>query len=255
MNIDLIPPGDNPPHELNVFIEVPIGGEPVKYEYDKKAGAMFVDRILHTPMRYPANYGFIPQTLCDDGDPLDCLVMTRWALLPGTIIRARPVGVLHLEDEAGGDEKLLAVPVTKVSPYYKDVQDYTDLPPIVVQSEIAHQVAAALDVLLDDAKRARIKHQAKVPAKPEGGVIGLGLIVELVGGVLWHLKRPGARQPPLEADPDVEAKQPALGGRAPTLLRERLRAAHEQRAHHAERGHDPCEQFATMLPWHVSLFC
>ncbi|MBB3764887.1 inorganic diphosphatase [Sphingomicrobium lutaoense] len=137
MNIDLIPAGDNVPHELNVFIEVPIGGEPVKYEFDKEAGAMFVDRILHTPMRYPANYGFVPQTLCDDGDPLDCLVMTRWALLPGTVIRARPVGVLHLEDEAGGDEKLLAVPVTKVSPYYKNVEDYSDLPPIVVE-QIEH---------------------------------------------------------------------------------------------------------------------
>ncbi|WP_265569476.1 inorganic diphosphatase [Sphingomicrobium nitratireducens] len=137
MKLDLIPPGKNPPESLNVFIEVPIGGEPVKYEFDKASETIFVDRILHTPMRYPCNYGFIPQTLCDDGDPLDCLVMSRWALLPGTVIAARPVGVLHLEDEAGGDEKLLAVPVTKVSPYYKDVEDYTDLPPIVVE-QIEH---------------------------------------------------------------------------------------------------------------------
>ncbi|NNC47818.1 MAG: inorganic diphosphatase [Sphingomonas sp.] len=133
MNFDKLTAGPNPPHELNVFIEVPIGGEPVKYEFDKASGTMMVDRILHTPMRYPTNYGFIPQTLCDDGDPLDCLVMTRWSLLPGTVIRARPVGVLHLEDEAGGDEKLLAVPVTKVSPYYENVENYTDLPPIVVE--------------------------------------------------------------------------------------------------------------------------
>ncbi|MEN3972661.1 inorganic diphosphatase [Sphingomicrobium sp. XHP0235] len=137
MNIELIPVGDNPPEELNVFIEVPIGGEPVKYEFDKKSGAMVVDRILHTPMRYPTNYGFIPQTLCDDGDPLDCLVMTRWSLLPGTVIAARPVGVLHLEDEAGGDEKLLAVPVTRVSPYYDKVENYTDLPHIVTE-QIEH---------------------------------------------------------------------------------------------------------------------
>ena len=137
MNIDLIPVGANPPEELNVFIEVPIGGEPVKYEFDKKSGAMVVDRILHTPMRYPTNYGFIPQTLCDDGDPLDCLVMTRWSLLPGTVIAARPVGVLHLEDEAGGDEKLLAVPVTRVSPYYESVENYTDLPHIVTE-QIEH---------------------------------------------------------------------------------------------------------------------
>lgn len=137
MNIDLIPAGANPPHSVNVLIEVPIGGEPVKYEFDKKSGAIFVDRILHTPMRYPCNYGFIPQTLCDDGDPLDCLVMTRWTLMPGTVIAARPVGVLYLEDEAGGDEKILAVPVTNVSPYYKDVEDYTNLPPIVVE-QIEH---------------------------------------------------------------------------------------------------------------------
>src|SRR5215203_5188355 len=127
MNIDLIPAGSNAPHDVNVLIEVPIGGEPVKYEFDKASGAIFVDRILHTPMRYPCNYGFIPQTLCDDGDPLDVLVMTRWSLQPGSVIACRPVGVLYLEDEAGGDEKILAVPVTKVSPYYKDVSNYTDL--------------------------------------------------------------------------------------------------------------------------------
>ena len=137
MNIDLIPAGTDVPNAINVLIEVPIGGEPVKYEFDKASGAIFVDRILHTPMRYPTNYGFIPQTLCGDGDPLDCLVMTRWALQPGSVIACRPLGVLYLEDEAGGDEKILAVPITKVSPYYKDVHEYTDLPPIVVE-QIEH---------------------------------------------------------------------------------------------------------------------
>ncbi|HVF37897.1 MAG TPA: inorganic diphosphatase [Sphingomicrobium sp.] len=137
MNIDLIPSGSNPPQSVNVLIEVPIGGEPVKYEFDKASGAIFVDRILHTPMRYPCNYGFIPQTLCNDGDPLDCLVMTRWTLQPGSVIACRPVGVLYLEDEAGGDEKILAVPISSVSPYYKDVHDYTQLPPIVVE-QIEH---------------------------------------------------------------------------------------------------------------------
>ena len=137
MNIDLIPAGSNPPHSINVLIEVPIGGEPVKYEFDKKSGAIFVDRILHTAMRYPTNYGFIPQTLGDDGDPLDCLVMTRWPLIPGSVIRARPVAVLFLEDEAGGDEKVLAVPETKTSPYYADVVESTDLPGIVLQ-QIEH---------------------------------------------------------------------------------------------------------------------
>ena len=116
MNIDLIPAGDNPPQSVNVVIEVPIGGEPVKYEFDKKSGAIFVDRILHTAMRYPANYGFIPQTLGEDGDPLDCLVMARWPFMPGCVVRARPVAVLFLEDEAGGDEKLLAVPETQDQP-------------------------------------------------------------------------------------------------------------------------------------------
>ena len=137
MNIEQIPAGEDPPNVVNVLIEVPIGGEPVKYEFDKASGAIFVDRILHTPMRYPANYGFIPQTLCGDGDPLDCLVMTRWAIQPGCVIAARPIGVLYLEDEAGTDEKLLAVPTTRISPYYKDVAEYTDLPPIVVE-QIGH---------------------------------------------------------------------------------------------------------------------
>ena len=137
MNIDLIPAGSNPPHSINVLIEVPLGGEPVKYEFDKASGAIFVDRILHTSMRYPANYGFIPQTLCGDGDPLDCLVMTRWPLIPGAVIRARPVAVLYLEDEAGGDEKLLAVPETTTSPYYADIMEGTDLPSIVLE-QIEH---------------------------------------------------------------------------------------------------------------------
>ncbi|WP_293940597.1 inorganic diphosphatase [Sphingomonas sp.] len=137
MNINLIPAGDNPPHSINVLIEVPIGGEPVKYELDKKSGAIFVDRILHTPMRYPANYGFVPQTLGGDGDPIDCLVMNRWALMPGSVIRCRPIAVLFLEDEAGGDEKLLAVPETKTTPYYSDVMEGTDLPSIVLQ-QIEH---------------------------------------------------------------------------------------------------------------------
>jgi inorganic pyrophosphatase len=137
MNIDLIPAGANPPQSVNVVIEVPIGGEPVKYEFDKKSGAIFVDRILHTAMRYPANYGFIPQTLGEDGDPLDCLVMARWPFMPGCVVRARPVAVLFLEDEAGGDEKLLAVPELKTSPFYADVMEGTDLPAIVLQ-QIEH---------------------------------------------------------------------------------------------------------------------
>jgi inorganic pyrophosphatase len=137
MNIDLIPAGANPPENLNVIIEVPIGGEPVKYEFDKKSGALFVDRILHTPMRYPANYGFIPHTLSPDGDPLDALVIARSPFVPGCVVRARPIAVLFLEDEAGGDEKLLTVPVDETFPYYADIGEGADLPQIVMQ-QIEH---------------------------------------------------------------------------------------------------------------------
>jgi len=104
MDINFIPIGDDPPHSLNVIIEVPIGGEPVKYEFDKKSGALWVDRILHTAMRYPANYGFVPHTLCGDGDPLDALVIARSPFIPGSVVRVRPIAVLLLEDEAGGDD-------------------------------------------------------------------------------------------------------------------------------------------------------
>ena len=137
MNIDLISIGDDPPNSLNVIIEVPVGGEPVKYEFDKKSGALFVDRILHTPMRYPANYGFVPHTLSPDGDPLDALVVARSPFVPGCVVRARPIGVLKLEDEAGGDEKVLAVPVDTTFPYYEKVEEADDLPAIVRQ-QIEH---------------------------------------------------------------------------------------------------------------------
>ncbi len=137
MNIDLIPVGDNPPESINVIIEVPVGGEPVKYEFDKKSGALFVDRILHTPMRYPANYGFIPHTLSPDGDPLDALVVARSPFIPGSVVKVRPIAVLYLEDEAGGDEKLLTVPVDKTFPYYTDVGEKDDLPSIVM-AQIEH---------------------------------------------------------------------------------------------------------------------
>ena len=137
MRIDMIPVGDNPPESLNVVIEVPVGGEPVKYEFDKASGALFVDRILHTPMRYPANYGFVPHTLSPDGDPIDALVVARSPFVPGCIVRARPIAVLHLEDEHGGDEKLICVPVDTTFPYYAKVGERDDLPEIVFQ-QIEH---------------------------------------------------------------------------------------------------------------------
>src|SRR4029453_11705479 len=110
-----------------------VGGRPVKYEFDKKSGALFVDRILHTPMRYPANYGFVPHTLSPDGDPLDALGVAPSPFLPGCVVRARPIAVLFLEDEAGGDEKLLTVPVDATFPYYSNVAAAEDLPEIVRQ--------------------------------------------------------------------------------------------------------------------------
>src|SRR5881409_869366 len=121
MNIDAISIGDNAPEDINVIIEVPIGGEPIKYEMNKAAGALFVDRFLHTPMRYPGNYGFVPHTLSDDGDPIDVLIANQRGIVPGAVIAVRPVGVLKMEDEAGGDEKIVAVPVTRLTRRYEKV--------------------------------------------------------------------------------------------------------------------------------------
>ena len=137
MRIDLIPTGDNPPHSLNVIIEVPTGGEPVKYEFDKASGALFVDRFLHTPMRYPANYGFVPHTLSPDGDPLDALVVARSPFIPGCVVRVRPFGVLVMEDDGGQDEKIIAVPVPKLTRRYDKVENYTDMPEITLK-QIEH---------------------------------------------------------------------------------------------------------------------
>jgi inorganic pyrophosphatase len=133
MNIDAIPIGSNPPDEINVIIEVPLGGEPIKYEIDKASGALFVDRFLYTPMRYPGNYGFVPHTLCGDGDPLDALMLNSRPLVPGAVVRCRPVGVLFMEDEHGVDEKILAVPVHKLTAMYDNVRDIGDVPPIQIE--------------------------------------------------------------------------------------------------------------------------
>lgn len=137
MNINLISVGENPPHDVNVIIEVPMGAEPVKYELDKDSGALYVDRFLHTAMYYPANYGFIPHTLCGDGDPIDVMVVGRNPVVPGCVVRCRPVGVMLMEDEKGTDEKILAVPHDKLHPYYEDVTGYRDLPKILLE-QIAH---------------------------------------------------------------------------------------------------------------------
>lgn len=127
MRIDRISIGENPPEDINVIVEVPVGGQPVKYELDKDAGTVFVDRFLHTPMRYPCNYGFMPHTLSDDGDPIDVMVLGQTELMPGCVVRARPVGVLVMEDESGQDEKILAAPHAKLTPFYDEIRDYTDV--------------------------------------------------------------------------------------------------------------------------------
>ena len=130
MNLDNLPIGRDPPHEVNVVIEVPIGGEPIKYEMHKQAGMLVVDRFLYTAMRYPGNYGFIPHTLSEDGDPCDVLVANTRPIVPGAAIAVRPVGVLRMADEAGGDEKIVAVPAPALTQRYAHVHHYTDLPEI-----------------------------------------------------------------------------------------------------------------------------
>jgi len=137
MDISKIPVGVAPPLDVNAVIEIPQGGVPVKYELDKESGAMFVDRFLHTAMYYPGNYGFVPHTLSADGDPVDVVVVGQVPVVPGCVIRCRPIGVLIMEDEAGPDEKIVAVPVDKLHPFYSGVKSYKDLPEILTE-QIAH---------------------------------------------------------------------------------------------------------------------
>ncbi|WP_119679731.1 inorganic diphosphatase [Indioceanicola profundi] len=137
MDITKIPVGKNPPWDINVVIEIPQGGQPVKYELDKDSGALFVDRFLHTAMFYPANYGFVPHSLALDGDPMDVMVVGTTPVVPGVILRSRPIGVLIMEDDAGVDEKILAVPVDKLHPFYSNIASYRQLPQILVE-QISH---------------------------------------------------------------------------------------------------------------------
>jgi inorganic pyrophosphatase len=132
MNIEKIGAGKKAPEEVNVIIEVPMDSNPVKYEFDKEAGAIMVDRFVQTAMFYPCNYGFIPCTLSKDGDPVDVLVIANYPVIPGAVIKVRPIGVLMMEDESGQDEKILAVPTTKLDPYFADVTSYKDLPEVFV---------------------------------------------------------------------------------------------------------------------------
>ncbi|MCB1420545.1 MAG: inorganic diphosphatase [Zhengella sp.] len=137
MRIDAISIGNNPPEDINVIIEVQVGGHPIKYEMDKEAGTLVVDRFLYTPMTYPGNYGFVPHTLSEDGDPIDVLVCNTRPLVPGCVINVRPIGVLVMEDDGGKDEKVIAVPTHKLTKRYDSVENYDDMPDITLK-QIEH---------------------------------------------------------------------------------------------------------------------
>ncbi|PIE41894.1 MAG: inorganic diphosphatase [Gammaproteobacteria bacterium] len=137
MSYDNISPGKDIPNDLYVVIEIPANHDPIKYEIDKDSSAVFVDRFMATPMFYPANYGYVPNTLSEDGDPLDVLVVTPYPVVPGSVIRCRPVGILNMSDEAGKDAKVVAVPHSKLTTIYDNVENYTDLPPLLIK-QIEH---------------------------------------------------------------------------------------------------------------------
>jgi inorganic pyrophosphatase len=137
MNLDRVSSGHDLPNDFNVIIEIPMHGDPIKYEVDKETGAMFVDRFMSTAMHYPCNYGYIPHTLSEDGDPVDVLVITPVALITGVVVRCRPVGMLKMADEAGTDAKLLAVPVDKLCSLYRAIESPRDLPELTL-SQISH---------------------------------------------------------------------------------------------------------------------
>jgi inorganic pyrophosphatase len=145
MDINKISIGKDAPWDINVIIEIPQGGTPIKYEIDKESGALFVDRFIHSAMFYPANYGFVPHTLGNDGDPVDVLVAGSLPVVPGAVVRCRPVGVLIMEDEAGMDEKILAVPVDKLNPFYTNIKSYEDLPQHLIE-QIGHFFAHYKDL-------------------------------------------------------------------------------------------------------------
>ncbi|MFN2350099.1 MAG: inorganic diphosphatase [Thioalkalivibrio sp.] len=153
MNLDRVDSGLDVPNNINVIIEIPAHSDPVKYEVDKETGAMFVDRFMNTAMHYPCNYGYVPHTLSDDGDPVDVLVLTPVPLIFGSVVRCRPVGVLKMTDESGDDAKVLAVPIDKLCKVYRSVQDFRDLPPMILE-QIAHFFEHYKD--LDEGKWVRV---------------------------------------------------------------------------------------------------
>ena len=154
MILDRVSPGQDVPHDINVIVEIPSHSDPVKYEVDKETGAMFVDRFMGTAMHYPCNYGYVPHSLSDDGDPVDVLVLTPIPLISGSVVRCRPVGVLKMTDESGDDAKVLAVPVDKLCKTYRNVQDFRDLSPAILE-QIAHFFEHYKD--LDEGKWVRVE--------------------------------------------------------------------------------------------------
>ncbi len=145
MILDKVTPGFAVPDDVNVIVEIPRHGDPVKYEVDKETGAMFVDRFMATAMHYPTNYGYIPHTLSEDGDPVDVLVVTPLPLIPGSVVRSRPVGVLQMEDEAGPDSKIVGVPIDSLTSLYQHVDSFRDLPRELLD-RIAHFFAHYKDL-------------------------------------------------------------------------------------------------------------
>ncbi len=145
VGLDRVPSGKDLPNDFNVVIEIPMHSDPIKYEVDKESGAIFVDRFMSTAMHYPCNYGYIPHTIAGDGDPVDVLVISQFALPPGVVVRCRPIGVLKMIDEAGDDAKLLAVPVDKLTPMYRSISSPRDLPQIVLD-QISHFFAHYKDL-------------------------------------------------------------------------------------------------------------
>lgn len=154
MILDRVKPGKDVPNDVNVIIEIPANSDPVKYEVDKDTGAMFVDRFMSTAMHYPCNYGYIPHTLSNDGDPVDVMVVTPYPLISGSVVRCRPVGVLKMTDESGDDAKVLAVPVTKLCTSFSDVKTSDDMPQLLLD-QIAHFFEHYKD--LDEGKWVRVE--------------------------------------------------------------------------------------------------
>ncbi len=154
MNLDRVTSGSDLPNEINVIIEIPSHSDPVKYEVDKQTGAMFVDRFMNTAMHYPCNYGYVPHTLSQDGDPVDVLVVTPTPLISGSVIRCRPVGLLKMTDESGDDAKVLAVPIDKLCRLYRKVRDIDDMSPALLE-QIAHFFEHYKD--LDEGKWVRVE--------------------------------------------------------------------------------------------------